>query len=46
MGYHFPISQFSKINVDGNWKYVYGDLPKLIREVKGYYPQVNFPISA
>jgi cytosine/adenosine deaminase-related metal-dependent hydrolase len=46
MGYYFPISQFSKINVDGNWKYVYGDLPKLIREVKGYYPQVNFPISA
>ena len=46
MGYHFPISQFSKINVDGNWKYVYGDLPKLIKEVKGYYPQVNFPISA
>ena len=46
MVYHFPISQFSKINVDGNWKYVYGDLPKLIREVKGYYPQVNFPISA
>jgi cytosine/adenosine deaminase-related metal-dependent hydrolase len=46
MVYHFPISQFSKINVEGNWKYVYGDLPKLIREVKGYYPQVNFPISA
>jgi cytosine/adenosine deaminase-related metal-dependent hydrolase len=46
MVYHFPISQFSKINVDGNWKYVYGNLQKLIREVKGYYPQVNFPISS
>jgi len=42
---HFPISQFSKINVDGNWKYVYGDLPHLIREVKSYCPQVSFPVS-
>lgn len=43
--YPFPISQFSKINVDGNWKYVYGDVPQLIREVKSYYPHVNFPVS-
>ena len=43
--YPFPISQFSKINVDGNWKYVYGDVPQLIKEVKSYYPQVNFPVS-
>jgi cytosine/adenosine deaminase-related metal-dependent hydrolase len=45
IGYHFPISQFSKINIDGNWKYVYGDVPQLIREVKSYYPHVNFPVS-
>jgi cytosine/adenosine deaminase-related metal-dependent hydrolase len=45
IGYHFPISQFSKINVCGNWKYVYGDVTQLIREVKSYYPQVNFPVS-
>jgi cytosine/adenosine deaminase-related metal-dependent hydrolase len=44
IGYHFPISQFSKINLDGNWKYVYGDMPQLIREVKSYHPQVNFPV--
>jgi cytosine/adenosine deaminase-related metal-dependent hydrolase len=43
--YPFPISQFSKINVDGNWKYVYGDVPQLIKEVKSYHPQVNFPVS-
>jgi cytosine/adenosine deaminase-related metal-dependent hydrolase len=44
IGYHFPVSQFSKINLDGNWKYVYGDMPQLIREVKSYHPQVNFPV--
>jgi hypothetical protein len=43
--YDFPISQFSKINIDGNGKYVYGDVPQLIREVKSYYPEVNFPVS-
>ena len=43
-GYHFPISQFSKINVNGKYKYVYGDLPGLIREVKSYYPDVHFPV--
>ena len=42
--HHFPISQFSKINVNGKYKYVYGDLPKLIREVKSYYPEVLFPV--
>ena len=41
----FPVSQFSKINVNGKCKYVYGDLPKLIREAKSYYPQVHFPVS-
>jgi cytosine/adenosine deaminase-related metal-dependent hydrolase len=42
---HFPISEFSKINVNGKCKYVYGDLNGLIREVKNYYPQVHFPVS-
>ena len=42
---HVDISRFSKINVDGNWKYVYGHLPQLIREVKNYYPQAHFPVS-
>jgi cytosine/adenosine deaminase-related metal-dependent hydrolase len=39
------VSQFSKINVNGKCKYVYGDLPGLIRKVKDDYPQAHFPIS-
>src|SRR5579871_3532174 len=35
---------FSKIIVNGSEKYVYGDLPALIKEVKKYYPEVIFPI--
>jgi len=45
MVYHFPISQFSKINVNGKYKYICGDLPALITEVKNYYPEVIFPVS-
>jgi cytosine/adenosine deaminase-related metal-dependent hydrolase len=36
------VSQFSKIIMNGKCKYVYGDLPKLIREIKSYYPKANF----
>ena len=45
IGDDFSLSEFNKINVNGKFKYVYGDLPKLIREVKTYYAQVNFPVS-
>jgi cytosine/adenosine deaminase-related metal-dependent hydrolase len=41
----FPISQFSKIIVNGKCKYVYGNLSGLIRKVKDYYPEVNFPVD-
>jgi hypothetical protein len=41
----FPILKFSKINVNGKCKYIYGDLAKLIREAKTYYPEVHFPVS-
>jgi hypothetical protein len=41
----FPISQFSKIIVNGKCKYVYGNLPGLIRKVKDYYPEVDFPVD-
>ena len=44
-GDNFTISEFSKINVNGKCKYVYGDLAKLIGEVKSYYPKVHFPVS-
>lgn len=38
-------SKFSKIVINGKDKYVYGNLPGLIRKVKAYYPKVDFPIS-
>jgi cytosine/adenosine deaminase-related metal-dependent hydrolase len=41
----FPIWQFSKIILNGKCKYVYGDLPQLIREVKSYYPEADFPVG-
>ena len=41
----FPVSQFTKIIVAGKSKFIYGDLPGLIRKVKGYYPKADFPVS-
>ncbi len=38
-------SRFSKIIINGKRKYVYGNLPGLIRKVKAYYPKVDFPIT-
>lgn len=38
-------SKFSKMVINGKDKYVYGNLPGLIRKVKAYYPKVDFPIS-
>lgn len=44
-GYHFPISQFSKINVNGKCKYVYGNLSSLVNEILLYNPKTHFPIT-
>jgi len=45
MANDFPISKYSRINVNGKGKYIYGDLPKLIREIKSYYPKAGFPLN-
>jgi len=36
---------FSKIYVDGSAKYVKGDLPALIKNIKEYQPAAHFPVS-
>ena len=41
----FDITGFSKITVAENIKYVYGDLPYLIKNIRGFYPEVFFPVS-
>ena len=37
---------FSQIRVDGSAKYVQGDLPQLMSAIKGFAPQVRFPIES
>lgn len=39
----FPL--FSRIFINGNAKYVYGDVPGLMNEILSYYPEAIFPIS-
>ncbi|MGN6265829.1 MAG: amidohydrolase family protein [Ginsengibacter sp.] len=39
------ISKFSKIFINGKGKYMYGDLPELIKQIHIYNPQISFPIS-
>lgn len=39
------IAEYSQININGSCKYVKGDLPALIKQIKQYYPQAGFPVS-
>jgi cytosine/adenosine deaminase-related metal-dependent hydrolase len=41
---HLP-KNYSRIFINGRWKYVESDLPLLMKEIRKYYPEVNFPIS-
>jgi cytosine/adenosine deaminase-related metal-dependent hydrolase len=40
---HIELNSFSKVFITGTCKYVKGDLPALIRKIKAYQPDVNFP---
>ncbi len=40
----FPVSRFSKIIGHGRSKFIYGDLPGLIKKVKDYYPKADLPV--
>jgi cytosine/adenosine deaminase-related metal-dependent hydrolase len=38
-------SAYSRISNNGSYKYVKGDLPALMTEIKQYYPRAGFPVS-
>jgi cytosine/adenosine deaminase-related metal-dependent hydrolase len=40
------LNRFSKIYVNGTGKYVEGDLPGLMENIRNYHPSAVFPISA
>ncbi|MCC8427177.1 hypothetical protein [Mucilaginibacter sp. UR6-11] len=40
------LSRFSKIYINGACKYVQGDLPGLMANIKEYYPEAVFPVTA
>ncbi|MDB5087859.1 MAG: hypothetical protein JWR09_1853, partial [Mucilaginibacter sp.] len=40
---HIELDSFSKVFIAGACKYVKGNLPALIRKIKAYQPDVNFP---
>jgi cytosine/adenosine deaminase-related metal-dependent hydrolase len=35
---------FSKVQVGGAYKYVYGNLPGLMQQIRQYYPEAHFPV--
>jgi hypothetical protein len=39
------LDKFSKIYIDGTSKYVEGDLPGLIAQIKEYNPDIKFPVN-
>jgi len=39
------VENFSKININGNCKYVFGDLPALMNQIKSYCPRLRFPFE-
>jgi hypothetical protein len=43
---HLNLNEFSKICINGTCKYVQGDLPGLMQQIKEYYPEAIFPITA
>jgi cytosine/adenosine deaminase-related metal-dependent hydrolase len=41
-GINFPTDHFSKVNMNEAIKYVQGDLPGLMKNIKEYYPEADF----
>jgi cytosine/adenosine deaminase-related metal-dependent hydrolase len=40
------LKNFSQVFINGSSKYVEGDLPGLMQQIKSYYPDAVFPVSA
>lgn len=43
---HLDLKQFSKVFIGRTCKYVQGDLPGLMQQIKVYYPGAVFPVTA
>ena len=41
----YPLNDFYKICLGDNVKYVQGDLPGLMKEIRVYHPLINFPVT-
>jgi len=41
----FALNDFYKIYIRGNGKYVQGNLPELMKDIRYYHPSINFPIT-
>jgi len=39
------LKNFSEVFINGSGKYVEGDLPGLMKQIKSYYPEAVFPVS-
>jgi hypothetical protein len=41
---NIPLTGFSKIYINGVGKYARGDVPGLMKEIRKYNPDINFPV--
>jgi cytosine/adenosine deaminase-related metal-dependent hydrolase len=42
---HIDLNRYSEININKNHKYVFGDMPQLIKKIKDFYPKAEFPVT-
>lgn len=42
----YPLENFHPVVVDGRVKYVQGDLPGLLQEIRRHHPAASFPVTA
>lgn len=43
---HFDLKSYSQVHINGSYKFIEGDLPGLMKQIKNYYPEAVFPVSA
>ncbi|HEY9364264.1 MAG TPA: amidohydrolase family protein [Chitinophagaceae bacterium] len=44
-GQNYQVSSFSRFRINGETKYVYGNLKQLMSEISSYYPEASFPMN-
>jgi hypothetical protein len=40
------LQNFYKVSINGRCKYIYGNLPELIKSIKEYYPEACLPVTS